>query len=242
MCDELNCLHRTEQNVQSRRGFLARVAAAAALPALYAGRGQGAIVKQLLPEFDLSFMDASVPLMRRNVWASQSPRAWLLREGGMFDRITIHHKGGRPSVSRIQNAVAAEIDGIGAGHLQRKFGDIAYHFIVDYAGRVWEGRSLAYEGAHVSCENDHNLGVLVLGNFQEQTPSTESIEVLAPLVSALRNRFGIKRHRLYGHRDLGSSICPGEHLYPYVIALREGDDASQSSSNSQETKEKEDDS
>ncbi len=242
MCDDLNCLHGAKHRVQTRRGFLARVAAAAVVPALCANRGQGAIVKQLLPEFDLSFMDASIPLMRRDVWASQEPRAWLLREGGVFDRITIHHKGGRPSVSRVQNTVAAEVDAICAGHLQRKFGDIAYHFIVDYAGRVWEGRSLAYEGAHVSCENDHNLGVLVLGNFQEQTPSTESIDVLAPLVSALRNRFGIKRHRLFGHRDLGSSLCPGEHLYPHVVALREGNDASQSSSNTQVTKEKEDDS
>jgi len=222
MCDDPNSLHGTAHREQTRRGFLARVAAAAVVPALCADRGQGAIVKQPLPEFDLSFLGASIPLMRRDVWASQAPRAWLLREGGVFDRITIHHKGGRPSVSRVQNAVAAEIDGIGAGHLKRKFGDIAYHFIVDYAGRVWEGRSLAYEGAHVSCENDHNLGVLFLGNFEEQTPSTESIEVLSPLVSALRNRFGIKRHRLYGHRDLGSSLCPGEHLYPHVIALREG--------------------
>jgi hypothetical protein len=242
MCDEANCMQGSVERVQTRRGFLARAAAALTVPVLCAGRGEGAIVKQPLPAFDLSFLDDSIPLMRRDVWASQSARAWLLREGGVFDRITIHHKGGSPSVSRIQNAVAAEIDGISAGHLQRKFGDIAYHFIVDYAGRVWEGRSLAYEGAHVSCENDHNLGVLVLGNFQKQTPSTESMDVLPLLISALRSRFGIKRHRLYGHRDLGSSVCPGEYLYPHVVALREGDDASQSSPNSPVPKEKEDDS
>ena len=229
--------------LQTRRGFLARAAAALALPTLCAERGQGAIVKQPLPPFDLEFVDGSIPMMRRGVWASQAPREWLLREGGAYDRITIHHKGGHPSVSRIQNAVAAEIDAISAGHLQRKFGDIAYHFVVDYAGRVWEGRSLAYEGAHVSCENAHNLGILVLGNFQKQTPSVESVEVLALLISDLRSRFGIKRHRIFGHRDLGASVCPGDQLYPYVVTLREGDEPSgNSSSDHLVTKEKEDDS
>jgi len=211
-----------EQQRQTRRGFLARIMAAMALPVFCVRGARGATVKAPLPAFDLSFLDGSFPLMRRDAWTDTVPCNWLLREGGVYDRITVHHQGGRPSVSRVQNTVVAEIDAVYGGHHRLHYGDIAYHFIVDYAGRVWEGRSLAYEGAHVSHENDRNLGILLLGNFEKQSPSGESIASTVSLVSQLRNRFGIKHHRVYGHRDLSSSVCPGRYLYPHVAALREG--------------------
>ena len=197
-----------------------RSLAAMTIPAFVSGRSHGATVKGEVSAYDLGFLDGAFPLMRRKAWASEMPRQWLLREGGFYDRVTIHHQGGRPSVSRIQNTVVSEIDAIYGGHRQLQYGDIAYHFIVDYSGRVWEGRSLAYEGAHVSHENDRNLGVLLLGNFEKQSPSSESIATASSLVKRLRVRFGIKKHRVYGHRDLGSSVCPGKHLYPHVVALR----------------------
>jgi hypothetical protein len=218
-------VHR--QRLQTRRGFLTRVVAALAVPALCSTRTKAATVKEVLPAFDLSFLDGAFPLMRRDAWTADAPRLWLLREGGDYDRITVHHQGGRQSISRVQNAVAAEIDAVYGGHRRRQYGDIAYHFVVDYAGRVWEGRSLSYQGAHVSRQNARNLGILVLGNFEQQAPSHESIEATSSLVRRLRDRFGIKRHRLYGHRDLGSSVCPGKHLYPHVVALREGGGAHQ---------------
>jgi hypothetical protein len=211
---------RTEQ---TRRGFLAKAMAAVAVLGTCAQRARGATVKTVQAPFDLSFLDGPFPLMRRDAWTTDPPRIWLLREGGDFDRITVHHQGGRQSISRVQNAVAAEIDAVYGGHRRQKYGDIAYHFVVDYAGRVWEGRSLAYQGAHVSHQNARNLGILLLGNFEQQSPSSESITAISELVPRLRDRFGIKRHRLYGHRDLGASACPGKHLYPHVVALREGD-------------------
>ncbi len=229
-------MQSSKQRGQTRRGFLARAVAAAGASALCVGRSQAAIVKQLLPPFDLGFMEGAVSLIRRETWTSESPRAWLLREGGVYDRVTVHHQGGRPSITRNQNAVAAEIDAVYGGHHRLGYGDIAYHFVVDYAGRVWEGRSLAYEGAHVSSQNGRNLGVLMLGNFEQQTPSGEAIEATAGLVNLLRDRFGIKRHRVYGHRDLGSSVCPGKHLYPHVVALREGDIPSQKTEIAKENK------
>jgi hypothetical protein len=207
---------------QTRRGFLARALAATAATS-FAGRPvSAATAKAPLPSFDLGFLEGRVPLMRRETWTADAPRTWLLREGGVYDRITIHHQGGRPSVTRVQNSVMAEIDAIYGGHRRLRYGDIAYHFVVDYAGRVWEGRSLAYEGAHVSAQNARNLGILFLGNFEQQTPSGESIASVTKLVELLRERFGVKGHRLYGHRDLGSSVCPGKHLYPHVVALRDG--------------------
>ena len=92
---------------------------------------------------------------------------------------------------------------------------------MDYVGRVWEARSLAYEGAHVAGQNERNLGVMLLGNYEQQAPSVTQITSLEAVVQALRERYGIKRHRVYGHRDLGQSVCLGAHLYPHVEKLKQ---------------------
>jgi hypothetical protein len=210
----------TEHSRHSRRSFIVRALALMALPILHAGRSSGAIAKKPMPQFDLAFMKGKVTLMRRREWTKGAPVAWRLREGGQFDRITIHHQGGGINRLRNHNAVVAAIDSVYAGHRHKNYGDIAYHFIIDYAGRVWEGRSLAYEGAHVSHNNKNNIGILVLGNFEKQNPSQDSLASMRNLVGVLRSRFGIKHHRVYGHRDIGSSLCPGKNLYPHVVAIR----------------------
>lgn len=215
----------------SRRVFLTRTVAAVA-GMTCGGRTVAKATSEPVSEkrFDLDFLACTVPLMRRECWAPDPPRPALLREGGVYDRITIHHQGGRPSVTRAKNAVVAEIDAIYGGHRRHRYGDIAYHFIVDYAGRVWEGRSLAYKGAHVSSENERNLGIVVLGNYEQQSPSRESVATLATMVSCLRKRFHVPRDCVYGHRDIGASICPGRTLYPHVVALRKSDTSAASPS------------
>jgi len=105
-------------------------------------------------------------------------------------------------------------------HTRRNYGDIGYHFVIDYTGTVWEGRSLAYEGAHVACQNERNIGVMVLGNFEDQAPSVSQVATVDLLIGLLQQRFRIKPHRIFGHRDLGHSVCPGKQLYTYVRQLR----------------------
>lgn len=201
----------------SRRSFLKNGCLAAL--GLAASRAPGATAKRPLPPVDLDFL-AELDVVRRAEWAEAPPRVWRLRPAGAFHRLTVHHAGTVVSYHTHRDVVACDVEGILAGHVRKNYGDIGYHFIVDYAGRVWEGRSLAYEGAHVCWENAGNIGVMLLGNFQEQKPSAAQIESLGKLAGLLRKRYGIKHHRVYGHRDLAHSLCPGAHLYPYVLKLR----------------------
>lgn len=63
----------------------------------------------------------------------------------MLDKITIHHTGDRigksesPSVNEIQ---AEQID-------SGEYSDITYHYAIDEAGQIFEGRPLGVRGAHV---------------------------------------------------------------------------------------------
>lgn len=162
-----------------------------------------------------------ISVIQRSEWASTEPRPWLMRDVGGYDRITIHHTGSEmPIFVTKREKVIDAINNVLKDHLDRQYGDIAYHFLIDYAGRVWAGRSLAYEGAHVQDQNENNLGIVLLGNFDEQEPSGEQINSLFRLIQGVRRTFGIKLHRVYGHRDLGYSVCPGKHLYSHVQQLK----------------------
>jgi len=138
----------------------------------------------------------------------------------VFDRITVHHAGATPNYHTARSEVLRDMEGVFVTHTRRNYGDIGYHFVIDYTGTVWEGRSLAYEGAHVACQNERNIGVMVLGNFEDQAPSVSQVATVDLLIGLLQQRFRIKPHRIFGHRDLGHSVCPGKQLYTYVRQLR----------------------
>lgn len=169
---------------------------------------------------DLGFISEDMDLHRRQDWTNSDVKTWRLRGAGLFDRITVHHTAGQINRHTLEPDVINDLDSVLASHSSRGYGDIGYHFVVDYAGRVWEGRSLAYEGAHVSDQNENNIGIMLLGNFQEQDPSCDQLDSMYKLVRVLRDHYRIKKHRIYGHRDLGHSICPGDNLYTHVVSLK----------------------
>lgn len=200
-----------------RRQFIGTAALAAC-----GGIANASVVKRQLPSIDMSFIEDKMKFSYRSDWTEQRVKAWRMRGLGDVDRVTIHHTAGGKDATTNKEDVSASIRSVLASHAKRGYGDIAYHLIVDYAGRVWEGRPLAYEGAHVQDQNERNVGIVLLGNFELQQPSKKQIDSMAQLVSLVREQYRIKRHRIYGHRDLGASACPGNNLYVYVKKLKEG--------------------
>lgn len=201
-------------NGVTRRRFLRF--AAAVLPASLVGSVHGAKPQAAVAASDLSFITDTMALMPRASWARRDPEQKRLRILGECNRITIHHQGAAVFKSLDKESVVAQINNVYASHRKLGYGDIGYHFVVDYAGRLWEGRSIGYEGAHVSSSNSHNVAVMVLGNFQEQKASRKQLTSLLSAIDLLQEKFAVKPARIYGHLDLGSTICPGRHMYPVV--------------------------
>lgn len=209
----------------SRRRFLMG-AAAVGTSVVLPKRAFTAMSKKPLPPYDLSFL-APLSYFPRSEWTSDTPKPWILRPSDVFDRLTVHHSGTyNESVGKKE--VASCIASIALDHAERKYGDLAYHFVIDAGGGIWEGRSLAYEGAHVAGQNENNLGVVLLGNFEEQTVPKAQLSSAFDLIEVLRSFFCIKQHRVYGHCDLGNTLCPGKNLYS---ALEKARNLSSDSSN-----------
>lgn len=203
---------QTLKAVCSRRSFLRQAAWAAAGMALGLNprRISAGSVKPPQAASGLDYISRHVELVRRHEWNDSRVIPGRLKLADFFDRITVHHMG-REVHDTVRNSVIHLLDGIQHAHMQRHFGDIGYHFAVDGAGVIWECRSLEYEGAHVSGQNQRNLGVVLLGNFDCQTMTGMQTAGLEKLLLTLRECYAVKRHRVYGHLELGSSVCPGRN-------------------------------
>ncbi len=203
-----------------RRAFL-RLGAFGAISAWLGLPAAAAPARSMAPRTVIDLLGTQIGIIRRSAWIRTPINYARLRAASPYTRITLHHTGNQALRMTSPHLVAQEISNVQGAHLALHYGDIAYHLIVDYAGRVWEGRSLAYEGAHTLNANEGNIGVMLLGNFEKQEPSAAQLATQANLVALLRHQYRIRASRIYGHRDLSPTICPGGRLYPYVAQLRQ---------------------
>lgn len=104
-------------------------------------------------------------------------------------------------------------------HIARGFKDVGYHFVISANGRVWKGRPIEEEGAHVKSDNAESIGICVCGNFEAYPPLTAQIKALKKLIYSLCKEFG--KLEVLGHRDYpqADTVCPGRYLYELIPTL-----------------------
>ena len=145
---------------------------------------------------------------------------------GGYRRITVHHSADRepPNLDGSVSASAAEVRSIQKAHMEGKetgYADIGYHFVIDPFGHVFQGRDLAWQGAHAAGANNvQNIGVCLIGNFDEETPTKPALEALRKLLDEQRTLWKIPRSEVLTHQELKSTECPGRNLAKWVQAYR----------------------
>lgn len=166
-------------------------------------------------------------VIARAQWGAAAPApARLTPHSGRYDRITVHHSAmSAEDLRRASLSTTADhLQRIQRNHMRDEgMGDIGYHYVIDPAGRVLEGRSLRWQGAHSGGANNvRNVGVCLLGNFDQERPTPEADRALNALLSSLRKQHGIPLNRVFGHRDLKTTQCPGTHLTAWLGRYRRG--------------------
>jgi N-acetyl-anhydromuramyl-L-alanine amidase AmpD len=135
--------------------------------------------------------------------------------------VTIHHDGMPPVQLRSQRDVADRLSQIRHLHVDNQgWGDIGYHYIVDPQGRVWEGRPISWQGAHVANQNPGNVGVMCLGNFEVQAPTRAQVDALDAFVGSLSRRYSVSVSRIVTHQELAPTLCPGRNLQRHMDSTR----------------------
>ncbi|MDR1745097.1 MAG: peptidoglycan recognition protein family protein [Planctomycetota bacterium] len=165
-----------------------------------------------------------VQAIGRNTWGATPAVPGKMKAMGGVTRITIHHEGSTPNNDVTPAQVAATLRRVQSQHRKRMgAGDIGYHFIIDRTGTIWQGRDWQYQGAHTSGANANNLGVMLLGNFEEQQPTAAQLAALHSLTGSLVRKYGLNPSKdIYGHSDFRNTKCPGKYLKPQVQVMRVG--------------------
>jgi len=168
-------------------------------------------------------------VMARSRWTQQPLNVSRLTANGsggrmgQVTRITIHHDALDSNTVRSAGDAVRRLNTIRQGHMSRRpepFADIGYHYIIDPLGQVWEGRPLAYQGAHVAGQNENNMGVMVMGNFDYQRPTSATMQSLEAFVCGQMRRFNIQVNRVRTHQELAQTACPGRNLQRSMLASR----------------------
>jgi len=96
----------------------------------------------------------------------------------------------------------------------RGWGDIAYHFLIDPAGNIYEGRDPAFRGDTATNYNPSGHLLLCLeGDYDQADVNDNQIEALAHMLAWGATRFDVKLSTLGGHRDYAQTQCPGDSVY-----------------------------
>ncbi|XP_037810771.1 peptidoglycan-recognition protein SC2-like [Lucilia sericata] len=92
--------------------------------------------------------------------------------------------------------------------------DIGYNFLIGGDGNIYEGRGWNVMGAHATNWNSKSIGISFMGNYNNDKPTAAQISAAKNLLAAAVSRGQIKSgYILYGHRQVGSTECPGNNLY-----------------------------
>jgi len=130
----------------------------------------------------------------------------------------------------------------------RGWGDIGYNFVVDRFGRTWEGRYGGVDstviGAHTGGFNAGTFGVAMLGTYSTTPVPAATVGSLSAVFAWKLARWNldpygtarltssgggtsryaagtvVTKNVISGHRDVGSTSCPGDRGYAQLPTIR----------------------
>ena len=84
--------------------------------------------------------------------------------------------------------------------------------MIDWRGRILEGRPVDRLGAHTEKRNTGSIGVVLMGNLSRQRATDAQIASLRTLLNWLMYKHEIKPDQITGHYQMKHTTCPGTYL------------------------------
>jgi hypothetical protein len=174
-----------------------------------------------------------------------------LRKGGQIydtsiQKIIVHHTGTPNDITNYaglcRSILAYETSG--------EYIDIAYNWLIDPNGRIYEGRwAMDYpggaahtgernganvRGGHALNHNTRTIGIALMGTYDDVNPSGAMIDALVTLITWKCARWGLdplgrgnyngtteNLYNICGHRDTYATDCPGNLVEPMLPSIRQ---------------------
>lgn len=173
---------------------------------------------------------SSAPVMRNTLGEAMR---WPQEYSPSVRLLVVHHTAiavngdSRPGIERMRALYQYHAT-------NRGWGDIGYHYVIDDAGQIYEGRAGgdSVVGGHVYCNNVGTIGVALMGNFDKEQPTQAQSKSLQWLLHLLARKYGINTSRnvafhgkplpaIVGHKQLVSTDCPGLAMWSALDQVRD---------------------
>ncbi|CAC5388582.1 PGRP [Mytilus coruscus] len=159
----------------------------------------------------------TITIIPRDTWGARPARSSSVISVPV-PNIYIHHTDGNQCTS--SSACITRMTQIQNYHMDaRGYDDIGYSFLIGEDGKIYEGRGWDRIGAHTKnyYYNSRGYGISFIGNFMFRAPNTAALNAAKSLIQCgIHNGKISGSYDLYGHRDIKSTLCPGDTLYNII--------------------------
>lgn len=186
-------------------------------------------------------------IITRRQWGADESLRGSTTYSTTVKAITIHHTASSNDYSAA--TAAAQIRGIYAYDTKGLgWSDIAYNFLVDKFGRIYEGRAgsitQAVRGAHAMGFNTNTMGVAALGNYETTAAPAVMVDSIAKVAGWKLSQYGVDPtattkltsaggtgakyaagvvatlQTINAHQNTSYTLCPGKYLSPSMANIR----------------------
>eukprot|EP00916_Digyalum_oweni_P005007 GHVL01008935.1.p1 GENE.GHVL01008935.1~~GHVL01008935.1.p1 ORF type:complete len:239 (+),score=4.51 GHVL01008935.1:3-719(+) len=156
-------------------------------------------------------------IVRRAEWGARAPKHHTGDMAAAPIYVFIHHSGAGAECfdqhscsQKVRVAQDWYMDGHG-------WSDLGYNFMVGEDGNAYEVRGWTEIGAHTLNYNHNGIAICVIGDFTNKVPNTAALNTVKQLIECgLKNHHISPSYTLKGHRDVGTTACPGTAFYNLI--------------------------
>ncbi len=161
----------------------------------------------------------SLPIVAREAWQSVPAVTDRMSVQGKIKGIVIHHTAGRAPVEKDEAMILQNIQSF---HMtDKKWGDIAYHYLIAPSGKIYEGRNPLYLGdSGTRYDTNGYLMICFLGTYDKHLPSPQARYSLKKIIKNKLAEYSLVADNVCCHRDLAQTDCPGNALYAWAKLQR----------------------
>lgn len=155
----------------------------------------------------------------------------VMPEIGQVQFLTVHHTGRRASTRALADNLrqfqaqmfSYEIDYGNGTRKKVMLGDLPYHFFIDGAGQIGEGRETRfapYSNTQYATPIQQHVTVVLDGNFERKPPSAAQVDALVAVLTHLAHHYDVPVTHIQGHKHVAQTLCPGKHLEALLPDIR----------------------
>jgi hypothetical protein len=153
---------------------------------------------------EIRIIDKTDSLMR------SSSKTYATRTLDQINKIIVHHSA----------SIGQTAEDYARYHvLSKKWAGIAYTFVIEKTGDIIQGNLLTWITNNTSGQNTSSISICLSGDFTKEEPSPAQLKSLKKLINYLRKTLP-QRLEVSGHKDFGTTSCPGPNLYKHLAQFQ----------------------